>query len=410
MTIGGGKCTRLGLPGVVPCAMVLGCLGAVLLCASPTLAQGGDATVASASYAVSVGDVVSVSVLAHPEFSIASARVQSDGTIAYYFGALKVSGLTTESIGKLVADVLVKQKQLAKPVVVVGLISRESKEVNVYGPVRVPGKVVLRDGARVLDVLALSGGLVSDRSEFVRLTVYRADGTSLQVDVSKLFAGDAVQNHVLRPSDNLVFQELDSSQTVVRVVGEVRNPSSIAFPKDGSVVALLNAAGGPTPTAALSKAVILRGGKTISVDLRRYLVDGILPAGAVLEAGDTLVIPVNRNSIRVTGAAGKTGDYPYPDNRELTLADVLGNASLPAQGADLRKVRVIKTDSSGKETVNVVNAEKLLRGESSDQIALQPGDRVHIPSTVPRRPFTLQDITFGVSALVGVARLLGILR
>ena len=97
MTIGGGKCTRLGLPGVVPCAMVLGCLGAVLLCASPTLAQGGDATVASASYAVSVGDVVSVSVLAHPEFSIASARVQSDGTIAYYFGALKVSGLTTES-------------------------------------------------------------------------------------------------------------------------------------------------------------------------------------------------------------------------------------------------------------------------------------------------------------------------
>ncbi len=397
--------------GVVGVSCLLLSLAMAVVPSTPVDAQGElSAQAVPASSVVASGDVISIAVLAHPEFSIAANRVQSDGSIPYFFGSLRVVGLTTEAVGKLVADVLVKQKQLAKPVVVVGVVSREPREVNVYGPVRVPGKVTLRENARVLDVVALAGGLLSDRREFVRLTIYRTDGTSLNVDLAKLYAGDLEQNQVVRAGDNLVFQELDPTQTVVRVVGEVRNPTSIPVPTDGSVVALLNAAGGVTAGASLSKAVILRGTQAIEVDLRRFLVDGRLPETAKLKAGDTLVIPVNRNTYRITGAAGKTGDFPYPDDKQVTLSDALSNASLPVQGVNLRKVRVIQKDASGLEKVSVVDAEKLLRGDTANNVVLKPGDSIYVPAAPPRRPLTIQDITFGVSALVGIGRLLGILR
>lgn len=401
-----------GVRGVLTAALLVpGMLGLGIACPAPVLGQvETPGQTLPVSYTVAVGDVISIAVLAHPEFSVSTARVQADGTVPYFFGSLTVAGLTTEAIGKLVADVLVKQKQLAKPVVVAGVVSREPREVNVYGPVRVPGKVTLRDNARVLDVVALSGGLISDRREFVNLTIYRSDGTSLKVDLAKLYSGDLEQNHVVRAGDNLVFQELDPGQTVVRVVGEVRNPTSIPVPRDGSLATLLGAAGGPTSGAALSKAVILRGNQTIALDLRGFLVDGRLPAAAKLEAGDTLVVPANKNTYRVTGVVGKTGDFPYPDDRSVTLSEALSNASLPAQGAQLSKVRVIQKDAAGAEKVTVVDAEKLLRGETSRDMVLKPGDSIYVPMSMPRRPLNIQDITFGVSALIGVARLLGILR
>jgi len=393
----------LGLVGV----SVVGFAGAPLARAQ---ADGPGGPV-STSYRVVVGDVIGIAVLGHPEFSIATTRVQTDGAVAYFYGPIAVLGRTTEEIGKAVATVLTEKKQLAKPVVVVSLVAREVREANVYGPVRSPGKVVLRDGARVLDVLASAGGLASDRIEFVTLNVYRADGTSRAVDLGKLYSGNAEQNFTVVPGDNFVLQEKDPAQIAVRVVGEVKTPTTLQYPKDGSVVALLNAAGGPGPGAALSKAVILRAGKSIEVDLRSYLVDGRVPENARLEPGDTLVIPVNRNFFRVNGVANRTGDLPYPDDRKLTLKDALSTAGIPPQGANLRKVRVIQADTTGKETVTVVNAEKLLTGEEGvADIVLKPGDSIYVPSTQVRRPFSLQDVTFGVSSLVGLSRIFGILR
>ncbi|MFM7320041.1 MAG: polysaccharide biosynthesis/export family protein, partial [Armatimonadota bacterium] len=118
-----GKRARLA-PGI---ALALGLSVAV----PPTFSgRAFAAPVQAQVHKLAPGDTVSIAVLGHAEFSVASAKVQTDGTIAYFFGAIPVSGATLAEVEKLVAGILVKQKQLAKPVVSVGLVAREARLAN----------------------------------------------------------------------------------------------------------------------------------------------------------------------------------------------------------------------------------------------------------------------------------------
>lgn len=394
-----------------PLALAALALAAVVP-AAPARAQDTPVPAAGQplSYRIEVGDVVAITVLGHAEFSIGSTRVQTDRTISYFFGAIVAAGKTVAELEKEVAAQLVGKKQLVRPVVAVSVIARESRQVNLYGAVRTPGKVELRDGWKVLDALASSGGLPSDRYEFFTLIVYRADGTSRTIDIPKLYQGDLSQNFLLLPGDNLIVQEMDPARTLVRAVGEVRSPAAIVVPRDGSVVTLLNAAGGVTPGAALSRANILRNGKTITVDLRNYLKDGILPPEARLEAGDTLIVPANRDVYRINGAVVRAGDISYPDDRKITLFDAMTAAGIVSQGADLKKVRVTQKAADGQDVTTLVNVEKLLKGDRGGDIAIAPGDSIYVTPKAPRRPFSVQEISFGLGAITGIIALFNRLR
>ncbi len=387
--------------GILPAAL----WGAVLFPAMPS-----RACIQAATHRLAPGDTISVTVLGHAEFSIATAKVQTDGTIVYFYGAIPVGGNSLADVERKVAAVLVREKQLVKPVVAVGLIAREARLANVYGPVRNPGKVELRDGARILDVLASTGGLSSDRLEFFRLTIYRADGTSQPVDLVKLYSGDATLNGEVRHGDNLVVVELEPARTLVQAVGEVRNPVSIVVPKGGSMIALLNAAGGTTATAALSRAVILRDGQSIKVDLRPYLTNGILSAEATLKPGDTLVVPANRDTYRINGSISKSGEIPYPDDRKIMLMEAVSAAGIPVNGANLRKVRLTQKGPDGTDNVTLIDVERILKGDRSRDVEVHPGDSIFVPMNNPRRNFSIQDIAWGLGAVATLFRLVGGLR
>ena len=299
---------RMNQPLVVMTSLVA--LGG--LPATAVHAQAPAPAVAS-NYKVKVGDTISIQVRNHPEFSITGTRVQNDNSISYFFGPILVTGKTVSEIGVLVKKAIIDAKQLVNPIVSISVAVREPMTVNIYGDVRSAGKVELRDGMRLLDVLALAGGLPSDRYEFYKLVVYRAAGP-VTVDVTKLYTGDLKQNIALESGDNIIVDESDPSETMVRVVGEVRAQSSVVVPRDGSILAVLNAAGGVTPAAALSQASIVRNGETIKVDLRGILETGIVKGDVKLKAGDVLVIPQNKKVFRSNGATQKTGEIVYPDD------------------------------------------------------------------------------------------------
>lgn len=366
-------------------------------------AQAPVATVAS-DYKVKVGDTISIQVLNHPEFSLAGTRVQNDNTISYFFGPIAVSGKTVSEIGKLVTKQLVDAKQLVSPVVSVSVAAREPMTVNIYGDVRNAGKVELRDGMRLLDVLALAGGLPTDRYEFYKLVVYRPNGP-LPVDVAKLYTGDIKQNITLESGDNIIIDEADPSETMVRVVGEVRSQSSVVIPRDGSILAVLNAAGGVTPTAALSEASIVRKGQTIKVDLRGILETGFVKSGVKLEAGDVLVIPLNKKVFRTNGATQKTGEIIYPDDRSLTLFQALSIAGLPAQNADLKNVRLTRKLTDGKDETTTHNVASMLKGDLTKDVAVKPDDSIFVEPKSNKKRFGLQDALWAVTTVTGLLRL-----
>ena len=366
-------------------------------------AQAPVAAVAS-DYKVKAGDTISIQVLNHPEFSIAGTRVQNDNTISYFFGPIVVTGKTISEIGKLVTKQLVDAKQLVSPIVSVSVASREPMTVNIYGDVRSAGKVELRDGMRLLDIVALAGGLPSDRYEFYKLVVYRPNGP-VTVDVAKLYTGDIKQNIALENGDNIIIDEADPSETMVRVVGEVRSQSSVVIPRDGSILAVLNAAGGVTPTAALSQASIVRKGQTIKVDLRGILETGIIKGGVRLEAGDVLVIPQNKKVFRSNGATQKTGEITYPDDRSLTLFEALSIAGLPAQNANLKNVRLTRKLTNGKDETTTHNIEVMLKGDLTKDVAVKPDDSIFVEPKSGRKRFGLQDALWAVTTVTGLLRL-----
>lgn len=371
----------------------------------PSVAQAQTPVAAvAADYKVKVGDTIAIQVLNHPEFSITGTRVQNDNTISYFFGPISVTGKTVSEIGGLVKKAIIDAKQLVNPVVSVSVAAREPMTVNVYGDVRNAGKVELRDGMRLLDVLALSGGLPTDRYEFYKLVVYRTAGP-VTIDVAKLYTGDSKQNITLESGDNIIIDESDPSETMVRVVGEVRSQSSVVVPRDGSILAVLNAAGGLTPVAALSEASIVRKGQTIKLDLRGILETGIVKSGEKLQAGDVLVIPQNKKVFRANGATQKTGEIVYPDDRSLTLFQALSIAGLPAQNADLKKVRLTRKLTDGKDETTTHNVEVMLKGDLSKDVAVKPDDSIFVEPRIGKKRFSLQEALWAVTTVTGLLRL-----
>jgi len=390
---------RMNQPLVVmTCLVALGGLPATAV-----HAQAPAPAVAS-NYKVKVGDTISIQVLNHPEFSITGTRVQNDNSISYFFGPILVTGKTVSEIGVLVKKAIIDAKQLVNPIVSISVAVREPMTVNIYGDVRSAGKVELRDGMRLLDVLALAGGLPSDRYEFYKLVVYRAAGP-VTVDVTKLYTGDLKQNIALESGDNIIVDESDPSETMVRVVGEVRAQSSVVVPRDGSILAVLNAAGGVTPAAALSQASIVRNGETIKVDLRGILETGIVKGDVKLKAGDVLVIPQNKKVFRSNGATQKTGEIVYPDDRSLTLFEALSIAGLPAQNADLKKVRLTRKLDNGKDETTTHNVEVMLKGDLTKDVAVKPDDSIFVQPRSGQRRFGLQDALWAVTTVSGLLRL-----
>jgi polysaccharide export outer membrane protein len=380
------------------------CFVAVGGMAVPAVQAQTPVAAVAADYKVKVGDTIAIQVLNHPEFSISGTRVQNDNTISYFFGPITVTGKTVSEIGILVKKAIVDAKQLVSPVVSVSVAAREPMTVNVYGDVRNAGKIELRDGMRVLDVLALAGGLPTDRYEFYKLVVYRTAGP-LNIDVSKLYTGDAKQNISLESGDNIIVDESDPSETMVRVVGEVRSQSSVVVPRDGSILAVLNAAGGVTPVAALSEASIVRKGQTIKVDLRGILETGIVKSGEKLQAGDVLVIPQNKKVFRSNGATQKTGEITYPDDRSLTLFQALSIAGLPPQNADLKNVRLTRKLSDGKDQTTTHNIEEMLKGDLSKDVAVKPDDSIFVEPRIGKKRFSLQEALWAVTTVTGLLRI-----
>ena len=88
----------------------------------------------------------------------------------------------------------------------------------------------------------------------------------------------------------------------------MRNPAVYPAEPGISVLRLLTMAGGATPTADLSKTIVIREGRTYHVDLNRALT-GDASGSVILNSNDVVVVPkksgFSRNDLNfVLGIAG----------------------------------------------------------------------------------------------------------
>ena len=128
----------------------------VLFCCSLLLVRGAHAQTNRSTYKLGPGDILSVTVDKHPEFSVGQVTVTPSGLVSLpVVDAVKVTGKSLEQLESEITSGL--KKRLLRPRVTVTLVKARPQQVFVLGPVARPGSYEMQPGWRISEILAIAG-------------------------------------------------------------------------------------------------------------------------------------------------------------------------------------------------------------------------------------------------------------
>jgi protein involved in polysaccharide export with SLBB domain len=207
--------------------------------------------------------------------------------------------------------------------------------VTLSGQVKYPGVFELVSGETLQTLIEYAGGPLPDaRAEAVSIVRFGADGAASQSIVN--LAGAAGQ--ALANGDQIRVPSLVENRQMILVTGAVFGapvatdkpvqiplaPISVNVPYTPglSLVAVLQALGGPTPYARAKESLLIRkqSGERVPVDIEALWASRDPAKDILLEPGDTLSIPM-ANEVYIAGEVRIAGKLPF--NPSMTVADYL---------------------------------------------------------------------------------------
>jgi polysaccharide biosynthesis/export protein len=157
-------------------------------------------------YILQPGDVISISVVEHPEFS-GKHKIRPDGRINYpVIGEIDVASLTCAQLVKIMQGKL--SSYVNNPVVSVSIEEYYSNKIYIIGAVRQPGQYQIFEPIDILKAVAMCGGLQNLRIKTIR--IIRADGNVVAVDTKTLWGNEGkrdTKKYVLYPGDTMYVPE-----------------------------------------------------------------------------------------------------------------------------------------------------------------------------------------------------------
>jgi len=169
----------------------------------------------------------------------------------------------------------------------------------------------------------------------------------------------------------------------VTVSGQVVRPGIYQLSSNSTCQSAIEAAGGLTPGAQLSRVKITRveEGRRINheVNLEKFYLDGDIYYLPKLQAGDTVVVPGNplATTVKVLGGVIRPGSYEVSFG--TSLLDVIFLAGGPSNDANLGKVRLISLRGQNAREVRI-NIKNISKSEDIRSIPLVvAGDVVFVP-------------------------------
>ncbi len=180
----------------------------------------------SGPYRLGPGDVVQITVFEVDELSQPAVVTQQGSLPLPLVGEVEVEGLTTSEIeGKLKS--LYGQDLLRDPQISVRVEEYRSQPVSVLGAVRQPGVYQLQGRRRLLDVLAIAGGLSPEVGETITISrsgVQRPASDELDLPISpppvQVMSPPDTNGHPARTEEMRVFVR----NLLSGAPGEVNNP------------------------------------------------------------------------------------------------------------------------------------------------------------------------------------------
>lgn len=177
----------------------------------------GSALAQNQSYVLQRGDVLEITVMEHPEFSISGALVMPDGCIQFPgLGTIQAAGMSIKDFTELMNTNV--GKYVVNPILTVFIRLLPSQVVNVVGYVNRPGQITIFEATDLITVLSKAGG-IKDIRKCRKITIIRANQTFEVINVNKLFNSKKVQK----------FPKLNVGDTVYVIEPNTFNWSKLSF-------------------------------------------------------------------------------------------------------------------------------------------------------------------------------------
>jgi len=158
-------------------------------------------------YILQPGDVISINVVEHPEFS-GRNKIRPDGRINYpVVGELDVASLTCAQLVKIMQGKLAPY--VNNPVVSVSIEAYYSNKIFIIGAVNRSGEFEIYEPIEIIKAIAMCGGLQNAKTKTIRIV--RGDGTVVPVNVADLMSGRLSKRdsskYLLFPGDTMYVPE-----------------------------------------------------------------------------------------------------------------------------------------------------------------------------------------------------------
>ena len=199
----------------------------------------------AAALVLGPGDVVRASVYGNPDLAI-ETRISESGTMTFpLVGEVQVGGLTTQQAEQKIGGLLQKNGVLRIAQVNLLVTSFASQQVSVLGQVNRPGRYPVDGPRKVLDMLAVAGGVGPDGGDMVGLVRNRNGvATRETIDVADIVRkGELDRDYEVSGGDIIYVERAPRAY----VMGEVQRPGPLRVERAMTVQQAIAASGGLTP-------------------------------------------------------------------------------------------------------------------------------------------------------------------
>lgn len=215
------------------------------------------------------GDVVKTSVYGSPDLSI-ETRVSESGNISFpLLGQVAVGGMPVAAAEKKIAGLLEKGGYLKQAQVNLLVTTLASQQVSVLGHVNRPGRFPVDGRRKVLDMLAMAGGIHGEGGDMISLVRTRDGQTTREtIDVVDMVRKGELQKDYEVAGGDIIYVERAPR---AYVTGEVSRPGPFRLERGMTVQQAVSAGGGLSPRGSNRGMKITRrdaSGAATTVDVK----------------------------------------------------------------------------------------------------------------------------------------------
>jgi polysaccharide biosynthesis/export protein len=190
------------------------------------------------------GDVVKMSVYGSPDLTVETRVAESGKMTVPLLGQVQVGGLSVQQAEKKIGDALEKGGYLKKAQVNLLVTTLASAQVSVLGQVNRPGRYPVDGPRKVLDLLAVAGGISADGGDTIDLVRTRDGKTTREtIDVVDMVRrGELNRDYEVSGGDVIFVERAPRAY----VMGEVQRPGALRIERGMTVQQAVSSGGGLT--------------------------------------------------------------------------------------------------------------------------------------------------------------------